>query len=166
MKAAAFFLLVATLATPVSAASPTVSDHLIRSAAEPAAADTIFSEFGLFGAWASDCAKSAGPDNPHVNITMTSPGIVIEEHDLGPGYSLNRYSVLSAERVAPTRLSVKVIFQPGAANEERQTLVFDLSGGTRRTVFNQADGGPVRVKDGVALARGTKTPTLKKCGAT
>jgi hypothetical protein len=31
-------------------------------------------------------------------------------------------------------------------------------------MFNQADGGSVRVRDGIALARGSKTPLLHKCG--
>jgi hypothetical protein len=30
-------------------------------------------------------------------------------------------------------------------------------------MFNQTDGGPVRVKDGIAVARGSKTPLLRKC---
>ena len=34
---------------------------------------------------------------------------------------------------------------------------------TRRTMFNQPDGGDVRVKDGIVLASGGKTPVLKKC---
>jgi hypothetical protein len=29
-------------------------------------------------------------------------------------------------------------------------------------MFNQTDGGTVRVKDGIALARGSKTPLLRK----
>jgi hypothetical protein len=30
-------------------------------------------------------------------------------------------------------------------------------------MFNQTEGGPVRVRDGVALAPGIKTPVLRKC---
>ena len=30
-------------------------------------------------------------------------------------------------------------------------------------MFNQPEGGAVRVKDGIALARGGKTPVLRKC---
>jgi hypothetical protein len=60
-------------------------------------------------------------------------------------------------------LSVEVIFRPGAQNEERQKLVFLIRNGTRRTMFNQPDGGEVRVKDGVALAHRIRTPVLKKC---
>ena len=58
---------------------------------------------------------------------------------------------------------MEVIFQPGTETEERQKLVFPVRDGTRRTLFNQPEDGPVRVKDGVALAHGTKTPVLKKC---
>jgi len=36
---------------------------------------------------------------------------------------------------------------------------------TRRTIFNQTSGGTVRVKNGIALAHGTKTPLLQKCEA-
>jgi hypothetical protein len=65
--------------------------------------------------------------------------------------------------VSPTSLSVNVIFQPGTEVEERQKLVFAVRGNTRRTLFNQTNGGAVRVKDGIALARGSKTPLLQKC---
>jgi len=41
--------------------------------------------------------------------------------------------------------------------------VFRVREGTRRTLFNQPDGGAVRVKDGIALAHGSKTPVLNKC---
>jgi hypothetical protein len=47
--------------------------------------------------------------------------------------------------------------------EERQKLVFLVRDNTRRTMFNEGDGGTVRVKDGIALARGSKTPLLRKC---
>jgi hypothetical protein len=56
-----------------------------------------------------------------------------------------------------------VIFQPGTEAEERQKLVFAVREKTRRTMFNQTDGGSVRVRDGIALARGSKTPLLHKC---
>ena len=87
----------------------------------------------------------------------------MESHDLGPDYTVNRYSMLSAERLSADELSVEVIFQPGTEAEERQKLVFLVRKDTRRTMFNQPDGGAVRVKDGIVLARGTKTPVLKKC---
>jgi hypothetical protein len=135
--------------TPAAAASPI---------------EELFNGFGLFGNWAADCKQPATPANPHVSISLPSPGLVLEDHDLGPDFAVNRYSVLSAERISPTSLSVEVIFQPGGENEERQKLVFLVRDGTRRTMFNQVEGGPVRVKDGVALAHGRRTPLLRKCG--
>ena len=139
---------------------------LVFVAATSAAAapvDTLFQEFGLFGTWAPDCKQPATPANPHVSITIPSPGLVREEHDLGPNYTVNQYSVLSAERVSADELSVEVIFQPGTETEERQKLVFQVRKDTRRTMFNQPQDGPVRVKDGIVLARGAKTPVLNKC---
>jgi len=133
------------------------------AAVQAAPVDALFHEFGLFGTWAADCGAPASPANPHVSISEPSPGLVLESHDLGPDYTINRYSILSAERLSAEQLSVEVIFQPGTAAEERQTLTFLVRKGTRRTMFNQAEGGPVRVKDGIALARGSKTPVLKKC---
>ncbi len=126
-------------------------------------AEELFRAFALFGSWAVDCGEPAAPNNPHVDITLPNPGLVLEEYDLGADYERNHYSVLSAERLSPTRLAVSVIFQPGAPNEERQKLVFAIRNGTRRTMFNQPEGGAMRVKDGVALAFHVKTPTLKKC---
>jgi len=128
-----------------------------------ASVEDLFEQFGLFGTWATDCAKPATPANPHVIITHPSAGLVLEDHDLGPDFAINRYSVLSAEQVSATNLSVSVIFQPGTEAEERQKLIFAVRDNTRRTLFNQADGGEVRVKNGVALARGKKTPLLQRC---
>ena len=139
----------------------------VNDAALPAAAassvEEAFKQFDLFGQWALDCKQPATPANPHVSIIMPNDGKVSEEHDLGSEFARNRYSVLEAARVSATRLSVDVIFQPGGANEERQKLTLQVVHGTRRTMFNQPDGGAVRVKDGVALAAGVKTPVLRKC---
>jgi hypothetical protein len=139
---------------------------LVFAAATSAAAapvDMLFQEFGLFGTWAPDCKQPATPANPHVSITIPSPGLVREEHDLGPNYTVNHYSMVSAERLSLDELSVEVIFQPGTETEERQKLVFQVRKDTRRTMFNQPQDGPVRVKDGIVLARGAKTPVLNKC---
>ena len=136
---------------------------LLSSDAGATSVDDLFEQFGLFGTWATDCARPATPVNPHVSITRPSLGLVLEDHDLGPDFAINRYSVLSAKQVSATSLSVNVIFQPGTESEERQKLVFSVRDNTRRTLFNQADGGAVRVKDGVALAEGKKTPVLQKC---
>lgn len=136
---------------------------LLSNDAGATSVDDLFEQFGLFGTWATDCARPATPVNPHVSITRPSLGLVLEDHDLGPDFAINRYSVLSAKQVSATSLSVNVIFQPGTESEERQKLVFSVRDNTRRTLFNQADGGAVRVKDGVALAEGKKTPVLQKC---
>src|SRR5271169_5529705 len=135
----------------------------VVAAAQPAPVDALFGQFGLFGSWAPVCGAPASPANPHVSIPEPSPGLVLESHDLGPNYTINRYSILSAERHSAEQLSVAVIFQPGTGEEERQKLVFLVRKNTRRTMFNQADGGPVRVKDGIVIARGIKTPVLNKC---
>jgi hypothetical protein len=140
-----------------------VACFLLCRNAGAASVDDVFQQFGLFGTWATDCAKPATPVNPHVNITRPSAGLVLEDHDLGPDFAVNRYSVLSAKKVSATSLSVNVIFQPGTAAEERQKLIFAVRDNTRRTLFNQADGGAVRVKGGIALARRSKTPLLQKC---
>jgi hypothetical protein len=128
-----------------------------------ASVEEVFQEFGLFGMWATDCNSPATPVNPHVSITTPGAGLVLEDHDLGSDFAVNRYSVLSAAPVSHTRVSVQVIFQPGTNVEERQELVFSIHNNTRRTLFNQSDGGAIRVKDGIAVARGSKTPLLRKC---
>jgi hypothetical protein len=149
MRIAVGIVLAVLTAMPAAATVPSVED--------------LFQQFGLFGNWATDCNQPATPTNPHVSITLPSPGLVQEDHDLGPDYAVNRYSVLSAARISDTRLSVKVIFQPGSAIEERQTLEFLIREGTRRTMFNEPAGGAVRVKDGIALAHNIRTPVLNKC---
>ena len=87
--------------------------------ANAASVEEVFQEFGLLGTWAADCGSPATPGNPHVSITMPSAGLVLEDHDLGPDFAVNRYSVLSAEPVSQTNVSVQVIFQPGTTVEEQ-----------------------------------------------
>ncbi|MFZ0651393.1 MAG: hypothetical protein WAZ97_11015 [Pseudolabrys sp.] len=128
-----------------------------------ASVEELFRHFNLFGTWATNCQTPPTPANPYVNIVMPSAGLILEDHNLGPDYAVNRYSVLSAEQVSPMSVAVNVIFQPGTDAEERQKLIFSVRDKTRRTMFNQTDGGTVRVKDGIALARGSKTPLLRKC---
>jgi len=144
----------------ISAVAATLA---VYPSANAESVDQLFQQFGLFGTWATDCGRPATPSNPHVSITTPSAGLVLEDHNLGPDFSVNRYSVLSAEKLSASSISVEVIFQPGTEVEERQKLVFSVHDNTRRTMFNQADGGTVRVKDGIALARGSKTPLLRKC---
>lgn len=127
-------------------------------------AEPVFRSFDLFGTWATDCGRPPSPDNPHVIITAPGGGVVLETTDSGPGYAANRYSALAARRLSDDRLEVTVIFRPGTPDEERQLLVFQVRHGTRRTMYNRVLSGDVRVRNGVALARGLRTPTLKKCG--
>lgn len=140
-----------------------VVSFVVTNGANAASVEELFQQFSLFGAWANDCNAPATPGNPHVSITSSGTGLVLEDHNLGSGYAVNRYSVLSAEKVSATGLSVKVIFQPGTEAEERQNLVFSLRENTRRTIYNKTDSGTVRVKEGIALARGSKTPLLHRC---
>jgi hypothetical protein len=148
--------IVAVLLAVVATAMP-------AAASEGPAPEQLFQQFDLFGTWASNCQAPASPANPHVQISQPSPGVILEDHHLGADYAVNRYSVLAAEKLSDTTLSVEVLFHPGAEGQERQKLIFAIRDHTRRTMFNQAEGGPVRVKDGIALARGTKTPLLHKC---
>lgn len=147
VRAAAVFL--ALVSALPAAAAPSIDD--------------LFQRLGLFGTWASDCAGKASVANPHVTIRAVAPGVILEDHDLGPDHVVNRYSILSAEQLSATQVAVQVIFQPGKEDEERQKLVWSVHGSTLRTLFNQPQGGPVRVKDGVAVGYGIETPLLKKC---
>ncbi len=164
MRVAAVIVLVAALVMPATAATNATDEAAPNTTLKEATIAELFRAFDLFGTWAADCGRPPAPDNPHVGVIEQSPGLLFEMHDVGPDYVANRYSVLSARRVAADRLEVEVIFLPGEQGEERQTLVMRVRDGTRRTIFNQPEGGAVRVKDGVALANGSKTPLLKKCG--
>ncbi len=125
--------------------------------------EVLFQQFGLFGTWAGDCAADASPGNPKITISQPAPGVILEDHDLGPHNVVNRYSVLEARKLSATRLALHVIFQPGREGEQRQKLVWAVKDGTLRTLFNQPQGGPVRVQDGVAVKFGIATPLLRKC---
>lgn len=125
--------------------------------------EKLFARFGMFGNWALHCKAKAAPANPHVSISNPSASLVLEDHDFGAGVSVNRYSVTAAEALSPTRLAVEVIFRPGKSGEERQWLVYEVRGDTRRTLYNRTDSGAIRVKGGIVLTAGRRTPVLKKC---
>lgn len=133
------------------------------AAANARSPEQLFREFGLFGTWAGDCQAAASPTNPHVIVRMPRPGVISEEQHLGLDNAINRYRVLGATRLSATALSVQVLFNSGAEDRTRETLVFAIHGRTRRTMFNQVESGPVRVQDGIALWNGSKTPLLRKC---
>ncbi len=135
----------------------------LPSAADPVPMEAVFTEMGLFGHWALDCAGPPSLANPHVRIATPEPGEVEEVHEHGLEFSANRYRILSAERVGEDRLQITAIFQPGTDTSQLQTLAFQVGRGTRRTLFNQPDGAAVRVRDGVVVANGRRTPLLKKC---
>jgi hypothetical protein len=126
-------------------------------------AEILFHTFNLFGAWAPNCKAAASPDNPHVEIGLPQPGMVLEQHDLGPAYAHNRYVMLSARRESRSRLAVEALFQQGQSEPQRQHIVFRIAGKTRRTLFTETEGEPPRVKNGIAVAAGKPTPLLVKC---
>ena len=148
MRLLAVLVLAAAISAPAEAALTT---------------EELFNSFGVFGTWAVDCNREATFDNPHVSVTMPGPGLILEDHDLGGDNAVNRYSILSAEKLSDTRIAVQVIFRPGKETEERQRLVLAVHDGTRRTLFTQPQEGPVRVRDGVVAAYGVATPLLRKC---
>lgn len=189
MRGAAVFLILAALIGPAAAKTTGMSNVTLAanetgavtahdgaggatpdvSAARPlpetgSTAETVFREVGMFGTWAADCGRPASLDNPHVDVTAPGAGLVLENNDVGPDYAANRYSVLMARQMPGHRVEVDVIFRPGAPGEERQTLVFEVHDGTRRTMFNRVEGGDIRVRHGIVLSRGIKTPMLRKCG--
>ena len=179
MRCAAVFLILAALAIPAAENSAAIAANQPNDAASVAgpdvattpplpeadgAVETLYRDVGMFGTWAADCGRPASLDNPHVSVSTPGAGLVLENNDVGPRYDANRYSVLSARRLPAHRLEVSVIFRPGAAGEERQTLVIELRNGKRRTLFNRVEGGDIRVRHGIVLSRGIKTPVLWKCG--
>ena len=163
-------------ATPAAAATAPATDATGDAAAnsvlappdkdveatDPAVVELLQSH-ELFGTFAADCSRPAAPTNPHVRVSQEPGGMVIEAHDVGLKYTNNLYSVRAARRVAADRLDLKVVFVPGTQAEQYQTMELIVGKGTRRTMFNRVDNGPVRVQRGVALANGSRTPLLKKC---
>ena len=73
--------------------------------AEGPSTEDLFKEFGLFGTGAVDCQLGAGPDNPHVKISIPSHGLILEDHDLGLDNTVNRYSILSAAKLSNSPMS-------------------------------------------------------------
>ena len=170
MRIAAVMGVTFLLALPAAAATDPATDPLVAPppvANEAIATDAgvvdLFRAFGLFGTFAADCGRPAAPGNPHVSVTLENPDLVIETHLVGGQYAANHYSVRSARRLDAHRLEIKVVFVPGTQAEVFQTLEIVVGKNTRRTMFNRVDDGDVRVRRGVAVANGSKTPLLKKC---
>lgn len=164
LPAAAKYDVNSAIDVPADAAARDSSGDARSNEKQKSAVEALFRDFGMFGIWAADCRLPATLDNPHVTVSAPADGPVQETNDAGPDYDANFYSVLSARRLSAQRLEVTVIFRPGAQGEERQKLVFALGDGTRRTMFNEVEGGDVRVRHGIVLLRGIKTPLLRKCG--
>lgn len=161
-------LLVAALsAAPAVAATDSAPDEGALTA--PAfTAEPVYRDIGLLGNWALACDQPASPFNPHVSTTAPGGGLIVETHDVGPDFAPNLYHAIAARRVAKDTVEARVLFRPGAEDEEEQTLVMrvrkDAKGtDTRRTMFNRSEDG-VRVKNGVAVVSGAKTAVLKRCG--
>jgi len=130
-------------------------------------AEPVYRDFNLLGDWAVACDRPASPMNPHVNVTAPGGGLIVEHHDVGSDFAPNLYHVVAAVRAAKDLVEARALFRPGTEGEETQTLVMRIARDkkgidTRRTMFNRGDDG-VRVKDGVAVRSGAKTPVLKRC---
>jgi hypothetical protein len=158
MRVAAFLVL---LVAGVHAAAATEAVPPVTT--EPAVA-AVLKDFGLFGAWAVNCAAPATPANPHVSIFEAQPDTVVERHDLGPEYETNSYRVIAAAPLSKTRVSIDVVFKPGADGHQQQRLIFRVEHDTRRTLYNRIENGAVVVKDGLVVGRGAHTPLLHRCG--
>ena len=179
MRSVAVFCLLVFLALPAAAATAASDDPTIAASADPAGSQgrsaveaatsgpevlEVLRANDLVGTFARDCGRPPAPNNPHVRVTQEAGGVVIETHEFGADLSDNVYSVRAARRLAAGRLELKVVFVPGSLSEEFQTLELMVGKGTRRTMFNRVDNGQIRVRQGVAVANGRKTPLLKKCG--
>lgn len=149
-------------AAPAETANSPVTGTVDAVASGPEVANLLRTH-DLFGTFARDCGRPPAPDNPHVQVSQESGGVVIERHEFGPELADNVYSVRAVRRLSSGRLEFKVVFVPGSMNEEFQTLELLVGKDTRRTIFNRVDNGPVRVRRGVAVANGKKTPLLRKC---
>jgi hypothetical protein len=167
MWIAAIMFSIAVFAMPAAAAtnpSPEVSAEEGGNPAADSGVVDVYRRFGLFGTFAADCSRPPTPANPHVTVSELGGGRVFELHDLGTTFAINNYSVETARRAGKRRLAVTVMFMPGTEWQERQSLIFAVGKGTRRTVFNRVEDGPVVVRRGIALEVGKRTPLLKKCG--
>src|SRR5262249_4946794 len=90
-----------------------VGVFVVPGQADAASADELFRHFNLFGTWATDCKNPPTPSNPFVSITTPSAGLILEDHNLGPDYAVNRYSVLSARVGAGGGGGINRLLPPG-----------------------------------------------------
>jgi len=141
------------LSTPASARKPSVAE--------------LFSQFGLFGIWAINCDSEPAIDNPRATLLRPPPsGPVVENDDTGPGTYVNHYIIIAARRLGDDTLSVKVLYRTGPGHQQLQDQVWRVRDNGWRTLFNKPKGEPARVKDGIVVGSGGKTPVLHRCDDT
>ncbi len=132
---------------------------MLAPARAQAGASKVLKEFGFFGIWAPDCSKPPGPGNSRRTTWVDKEGLVRFKEDLGDEYVPNEYLVLSARRLAPERIEIRIEF-----NKTRtQDLTITREDDRLRTVDNVSLDGGVLVRDGRILSVGAETPWLSSC---
>jgi hypothetical protein len=119
-----------------------------------------FQEFRLIGVWAADCTRSPSEANAHAIYALSRPDGVMLTYDNGPRYNTSVYSILSAQRTGPDRLTYT---EERLTDRQRVTV----------TMVKMADGislwssvlpdGTVLVRDGMRTSSGAANPRRARC---
>jgi len=139
-------LAAAMLASPAQAQS--ITTNLLR-------------DFGFTGSWAPDCNAPPGPGNSLRTITVDPQGFTRFKEELGKDFMPNEYLVLSARRIDPNRIEIRVEF----AKRAMQDLTMVREGNDRLRTFGNVNlDGTIIVQDGLVLpANGRPTPWMNRC---
>ena len=134
---------------------------LASSATAPAqSTSSILSDFGFIGTWAMRCGAAPAADNITEVVTVMPEGTVRFTTDLGPRFTPNNYVVLSARRIDPKTIVIRIRLN----NDILEDLTVIKDGNGIRTMTNRKTTGEVLVRHGVILSNGRKTPWMRKCG--
>ena len=122
-------------------------------------AETVLAQAGLFGRWASDCSQPANSTNTHSVYAVNSSGVATLTYDHGPEYKPTSYTIPSARKVAPGRISYEHVNQATGA---RLSVVL-LVTATHIRVWTSRRGKEVLVRNGKFVKAAGDSPLQARC---
>ena len=138
----------------------TLLASIIANSSATAASTDVARTWGLLGRWAVDCANTVKQGGPHnlIAYEATRDGRLVYRRNDDPQDSNEIVDV----KLGANGIIVLTIDVP-AYKQTRELGIAKNADGSTRSVYNHDNEGKYSVKDGVFIANGNQTPSLKKC---
>lgn len=138
----------------------TLLASIIASSAATASSMDVARKGGLLGRWAVDCANTVKQGGPHnlIAYEATREGKLFYRRNDDPQDGNEIEDVkLGADGLIIVRVEMP------AKKQTREMGITKLADGSTRAVYNHDTEGNYSVKDGIFIANGNRTPSLKRC---